>query len=145
MPDVHGLIEKLPHPTRGWTLPPSYKYCGPLNPLDVQLDGNDIPNPGHEPINALDEVCMWHDVKYRDAPHEKHRWDKEMIRKIDLLAPSSGWKESMARKLVKAVISGKVKLGLGMDERVGFCLHAPSREMGKLLKEMNVPKYTECT
>ena len=114
MPDVHSLIEKLPHPKKGWTVPSiSGKYCGPLNPLETQLDENDKPIPSEQPVHELDQICLWHDLKYRDFPEEKHRWDKEMLKKIDNLGPSSGWKESIARKLVKGIIWGKVKLGLG--------------------------------
>ena len=82
-----------------------------------------------------------------------------MLKKIDNLGPSSGWKESIARKLVKGIIWGKVKLGLGAGTaidrlglgagtRAGGCLdesddedasviilHAPNLEMGKLLKD----------
>ena len=151
MPDVHSLIEKLPHPKKGWTVPSiSGKYCGPLNPLETQLDENDKPIPSEQPVHELDQICLWHDLKYRDFPEEKHRWDKEMLKKIDNLGPSSGWKESIARKLVKGIIWGKVKLGLGLGAgtRAGGCLdesddedasviilHAPNLEMGKLLKD----------
>ena len=119
MPDIHKLIEKLPKPKGGWVLP-NNRYCGPGNPLETQLDVNGNPNPGHEPMHELDSVCLWHDKMYQDFPEEKHRWDKEMLRRIDNLGPSSGWKESIARRLVKGVIWGKVKLGLGV--RGGGCL-----------------------
>ena len=149
MPDVHSLIEKLPHPKKGWTVPSiSGKYCGPLNPLETQLDENDKPIPSEQPVHELDQICLWHDLKYRDFPEEKHRWDKEMLKKIDNLGPSSGWKESIARKLVKGIIWGKVKLGLGAGTELGGCLdesddedasviilHAPKLEMGKLFKD----------
>jgi hypothetical protein len=154
MPDAHSLIEKLPHPKAGWVLKGfSGAYCGPTNPLDQQLDENDNPKPGQEPEHALDEVCLWHDKMYRDFPEEKHRWDKEMLRRIDNLGPSSGWKESVARKLVKGIIWGKVKLGLGVggcvndsddeDERMRkrvIVLHAPSQELGRMLKENGIKK-----
>jgi hypothetical protein len=159
MPDVHGLLEKLPHPKGGFTLP-NMRYCGPFNPLEVQLDENDEPNPGHEPVNSLDSACKTHDVLYRDFPDEKHRWDKQLLRQIDALGPSNGWRESLARKFVKGIIWGKVKLGLGVGEgagtatgRLGGCLtdsdedlvlilHAPSLEMGQLLKNLSVQKVS---
>ena len=50
MPDAHGILEKLPKPAKGWTLP-GYQYCGPLNPLEKQVNENDEPNPGFEPVN----------------------------------------------------------------------------------------------
>ena len=35
--DIHKLIGRLPKPKGGWTLP-GYKYMGPYNPLDKQLE-----------------------------------------------------------------------------------------------------------
>ena len=35
--DIHKLIGKLPKPKAGWT-PGQYKYMGPYNPLDKQLE-----------------------------------------------------------------------------------------------------------
>ena len=35
--DIHWLIGKLPKPKAGWT-PTNYKYMGPFNPLDKQLE-----------------------------------------------------------------------------------------------------------
>ena len=152
MPDLHGVIEKLPHPKQGYTLRGfSGKYCGPMNPLEEQLDENENPKPGEEPIHELDEVCLWHDLQYSKFPEEKHRWDKEMLKRIDNLGPSSGWKESIARKLVKGIIWGKVKLGLGMggcnsdsdseeDGRIFLVLHAPDADKGRWLKEIGVKK-----
>ena len=36
---------------------PGYKYLGPGNPLSKQLDENDNPLPGYEPVNAIDEAA----------------------------------------------------------------------------------------
>ena len=41
--DIHKVIGKLPRPKSGFVLP-GHKYTGPYNPLDEQLDENDIPN-----------------------------------------------------------------------------------------------------
>ena len=35
--DIHKLIGKLPKPKTGWT-PGKYKFMGPYNPLDQQLE-----------------------------------------------------------------------------------------------------------
>ena len=35
--EVHNIIRKLPKPKGGWT-PPGYKYMGPYNPLEKQLE-----------------------------------------------------------------------------------------------------------
>ena len=37
--DIYSLIGKLPKPKAGWT-PTNYKYMGPFNPLDKQLEYN---------------------------------------------------------------------------------------------------------
>ena len=37
--DIHSLTGKLPEHKNGWT-PPVYKYMGPYNPLDKQLEYN---------------------------------------------------------------------------------------------------------
>ena len=63
--DLHKLIGSLPRPEKGWVLP-NHKYTGPYNPLDQQLDQQDVPLPGQEPFNAIDAVSMRHDICYRD-------------------------------------------------------------------------------
>ena len=59
--DIHKLIGKLPAPKKGFTLP-GHKYTGPYNPLDDQLDVNDIPIIGQEPFNNVDDISMKHDI-----------------------------------------------------------------------------------
>ena len=63
--DIHKVIGKLPRPKSGFVLP-DHKYTGPYNPLEKQLDENDIPIIGQEPFNAVDEISMRHDTCYRD-------------------------------------------------------------------------------
>ena len=63
--DIHKVIGKLPRPKSGFVLP-GHKYTGPYNPLEEQLDENDIPIAGQEPFNAVDEISMRHDICYRD-------------------------------------------------------------------------------
>lgn len=41
--DIHKLIGKIPHPKDGWT-PGDYKYLGPYNPLESQLEHDDKGN-----------------------------------------------------------------------------------------------------
>ena len=56
--DIHSLIGKLPKPKAGWT-PSKYKYMGPFNPLDKQLEL--YPETGEitkwivPPFNKVDE------------------------------------------------------------------------------------------
>ena len=47
--DSHKLIGKLPRPKAGWT-PSNYKYMGPHNPLDQQLEYD----------QDTGEITKWH-------------------------------------------------------------------------------------
>ena len=63
--DLHKWIGKLPKPKAGWT-PGKYKYMGPYNPLDKQL--NYDPETGKvlewkvKPYNKVDEIAAYHDM-----------------------------------------------------------------------------------
>ena len=48
--DIHEAIGKLPRPRKGFVLP-GHKYTGPYNPLDEQLDENNLPIVGQEPFS----------------------------------------------------------------------------------------------
>ena len=63
--DIHKIIGQLPRPKKGFVLP-GHKYTGPYNPLEEQLDENDIPLLGQEPFNNVDAISMRHDICYRD-------------------------------------------------------------------------------
>ena len=47
--DIHKAIGKLPKPKKGWT-PGQYKFMGPYNPLDKQLEYN----------KDTGEITKWH-------------------------------------------------------------------------------------
>ena len=65
--DIHKLIGKLPRPKAGWTLG-NYKYTGPYNPLDQQLEYNKdtgkITKLHVKSYNKVDEIATFHDVCY---------------------------------------------------------------------------------
>ena len=82
--DIHEVIGKLPRPKQGFVLP-GHKYTGPWNPLDKQLDENDLPIRGQEPFNAVDAISMRHDICYRD--NSKQKCDEEMLGALDQLDP----------------------------------------------------------
>ena len=63
--DIHKEIGRLPKPKKGFVLP-GHKYTGPYNPLDEQLDADDLPVAGQEP-NAVDAISMKHDICYKDG------------------------------------------------------------------------------
>ena len=114
--DIHKLIGKLPRPKKGWVLP-NHKYTGPYNPLDEQLDEQDIPRPGQEPYNAVDAISMRHDICYRDHAKEKggkHKCDDVMLNELTTLHPKTV-RERIDKGLVKTLIGAKRKLGLGIE------------------------------
>ena len=63
--DIHKAIGKIPKPKAGWT-PGRYKYMGPYNPLDKQLEYDK--NTGEvtkwhvQPYNQVDEIAAYHDI-----------------------------------------------------------------------------------
>ena len=52
--DIHKLLGKLPRPEKGFVWP-GHKYTGPWNPLSKQLDENDLPIQGQEPVNKVNK------------------------------------------------------------------------------------------
>ena len=93
---------------------PGHKYTGPYNPLDEQLDENDLPLQGQEPFNAVDAISMRHDICYRDNSSKsgKQKCDDEMLSELDLLAPKN-LRERFDRSLVRKIIATKRRLGWG--------------------------------
>ena len=129
--DIHKIIGNLPRPKKGFVLP-SHKYTGPYNPLDEQLDENDIPLPGQEPFNRVDAISMRHDICYRDRGNSKkgkHECDDDMLKELDVLEPEN-IREKIDRKLVRAIIGTKRKLGLGIEwsDALTDELHKPVRK-----------------
>ena len=45
---------------------PSYNYLGPGMCLDIRLDENNIPKPGEEPINAIDQLAYCQHARHMD-------------------------------------------------------------------------------
>ena len=114
MIDIHNLIGKLPRPRKGFTLP-SHRYTGPYNPLEDQLDENDVPKPEHLPFNSVDRISMHHDICYRDNPSKagKHKCDDKMLQDLNELKPR-GWREHVDKRIVQSIIGGKRRLGMGV-------------------------------
>jgi hypothetical protein len=126
--DIHKLIGKLPRPKKGFVWP-GHKYTGPYNPLHDQLDENDVPIIGQEPINQVDEISMKHDICYRDNPKGKNQCDKEMLLRLDQLKPEN-WRESIDKTAIKTIIGTKANLGLGIKwtDDLASELHKPVRK-----------------
>ena len=60
--DIHKAIGILPKPKGGFTQP-GYKYYGPWNPLDEQIDSEG--NVLDSPKNEIDKVCLMHEYRLR--------------------------------------------------------------------------------
>ena len=62
--DFHSLFGKLPRPKKGFVLP-GYRFCGPFNPLNEQVDKDGNALEGHEPYNQVDDICRINDQAYK--------------------------------------------------------------------------------
>ena len=131
--DIHKAIGKLPIiPKRGFTLP-NMHFCGPYNPLDLQLEYNNegrIIKCKQFPTGKIDRICSQHDVDYTLAKNlkDKHIADQKMINAINKLPYRQ---RQWGTFLVKNIILGKKKLGLGIDNSNKILseeLHKPKRK-----------------
>ena len=113
--DFHKLLGKLPRPKKGFVLP-GYRYCGPYNPLNKQVDEDGNALPGYEPYNQVDDICRIHDNMYEKATNlaDKHEADKIMLKSLKEMKPK-GFREKFDRRLLQATIGTKRKLGLGIS------------------------------
>ena len=134
MIDLHKAIGKLPIiPKRGFTLP-NMHYCGPYNPLNLQLEYNNegrITKYKQFPTGKIDSICSQHDVDYTLAKNlkDKHIADQKMINAINKLP----YKEKQwGTFLVKNIILGKKNLALGVNDNSNKILseelHKPKRK-----------------
>ena len=135
--DIHKVIGKLPIiPKRGFTLQ-NMNYCDPYNPLYKQLiyDKNGkILRYIQKPTGSIDKICSQHDVDYSLSKNlqDKHKADKKVIDAINKLP----YKERQwGTFLVKNIILGKKKLGLGVENHNKIL----SEELHKS-KRKNYPK-----
>ena len=133
MIDLHKAIGKLPIiPKRGFTLP-NMHYCGPYNPLNSQLEYNNegrITKYKQFPTGKIDRICSQHDVDYALAKNlkDKHIADQKMINAINKLPYRE---RQWGTFLVKNIILGKKKLGLGIENSNKILseeLHKPKRK-----------------
>ena len=84
------------------------KYAGPETRLDIRLHENDIPKPGEEPINKVDEACLKHDIAYRNEDiRSRQKANIDLIQDLNFIKnPSIG--ERIAKALVKNAIKLKI-------------------------------------
>ena len=114
--DIHKWIGKLPKPKAGWT-PSDYKYMGPFNPLDKQLEYD--PKTGEVlrwhvmPKNKVDEIAAYHDICY-DMGKNKGTCDKEMVKELDKIPYGTMPKWGQTARFL---INTKQKMGLGVNSK----------------------------
>ena len=112
--DIHKAIGKLPRPKAGFT-PGKYKYMGPYNPLDQQLeynkDNGEITKWHVEPYNKVDEIAPYHDA-CDDMGKNKCDCDKAMVKSLDEIPYGEMPKWGQTSRFL---INTKQKLGLGLN------------------------------
>ena len=116
--DIHSLIGKLPKPTACWT-PGKYKYMGPMNDLDSQLDYNrnsgEITKYHVKPYHEIDRISSQHDVDYSICSDKKlgkackNEADCKMMKAIDDLPYKNVPKWGQTARFL---INAKHKLGM---------------------------------
>ena len=86
---VSSVISKVPVELHMRSLSgKKYSFCGPNTNLDARLNPDNTPKANSQPINKVDEICMKHDIQYRDADHgvgTRHEADKVMLDSLNHL------------------------------------------------------------
>ena len=113
--DIHSLLGKNPI-TRNILKPKfGYRYCGPYNNLDKQVDYNKstrkIFKINDQPKNKTDEVCMNHDICYSIGKN-KNICDREMVRSLDDLRYGE---TSKSTPIIRSIINKKHQFGLSVN------------------------------
>ena len=125
--DIHSLLGKNPI-TRNILKPKfGYRYCGPYNNLDKQVDYNKNTGQIHKvydkPKNKTDSICMNHDICYSIGKN-KNDCDRIMVKEIDNIP----FKEKpWGTFAIKQIINTKQKLGMGNN----FTMKDLSEELNK--------------
>ena len=112
---MHSLLGKNPI-TRNILKPKfGYRYCGPYNNFDKQVDYNkntgQIFKINDKPKNKTDEVCMNHDVCYSIGKN-KNICDREMVRSLDNLKYGE---TSKSTPIIRSIINKKQQFGLSVN------------------------------
>ena len=113
--DIHSILGKNPI-TRNVLKPKfGYKYCGPYNNLNNQIDYNkttgQIYKIHEKPKNKTDEICMKHDICYSIGKN-KNKCDREMINDLDNLKYGE---TSKMTPIIRRIINKKQQLGLSVN------------------------------
>jgi hypothetical protein len=120
---VSSVISKIPVELHLRTLKgKKYSFCGPNTNLTERLNPDDTPKEWSKPINKVDEVCLKHDLAYRDSDLGKgtrHDADKKMLHDLNNLTDLN-INEKLARAVIKPIIATKHKLGLGVIKKTNL-------------------------
>ena len=118
---VSSIISKIPVELHLRTLKgKKYSFCGPNTNLSDRLNPDDTPKEWSKPINKIDEVCLRHDLAYRDSDLGKgtrHDADKKMLNELSNLQDLN-INEKLARAVIKPIIATKHKFGLGVKKKI---------------------------
>ena len=127
--DIHSLLGKNPI-TRNILKPKfGYRYCGPYNILDKQVDYNkntgEIYKIHDKPKNKTDSICMNHDICYSIGKN-KNDCDREMVKSLDNLKYGE---TSKSTPIIRSIINKKQQFGLSVNpnEILSHELHKPKR------------------
>ena len=123
--DVHKMIGKIPRPKAGFT-PSKYKYMGPYNPLDKQLEYDKetgkITKFKVEPYNEVDRIAAQHDVDYSISNTKnkgtacKNEADRRIVESLDNIPYGKMPKWGQTARFL---INTKQKLGMGVKSKNG--------------------------
>ena len=113
--DIHSILGKNPL-TRNVLKPKlGYKYCGPYNDLNKQIDYNkttgQIYKIHEKPKNKTDEICMKHDICY-SIEKNKNDCNREMINNLYNLKYGE---TSKSTPIIRSIINKKQQLGLTVN------------------------------
>ena len=88
----------------------------PGTTTDLHLNEDDSPKDWSLPINKVDEVCLRHDIAYKDTSKTaRHAADRKMVAELSNLKDLN-FDEKAAKLLIKPIIWTKEKLGLGLKK-----------------------------
>jgi hypothetical protein len=60
-----------------------YNFCGPNTRLNRRLNPNGTPKHWSKPINKIDEICMRHDIAYKNGTRREA--DRIMLQELNEL------------------------------------------------------------
>ncbi|XP_065642203.1 uncharacterized protein LOC136073868 [Hydra vulgaris] len=76
-----------------------------------------MPKEWSMPVDKVDKTAYIHDLAYKHYPDKEHRnlADKMMLEQMDAI-PNPTLREKLERKIIKPIISAKVRFGMGNKE-----------------------------